>query len=315
MRHARAAISAPLDPLVEGYLSYLRDVSRKAPRTVVDVRCTLRRTIDGLAAMRPDVPLWQVELINLLHWFEQERTAGRSVASLAKEASHLRGFLDYAWRCGRARRNVLDGFNLHGAVPRQAPQALTEREAEQLVRACPRHDAAARRNRLVVLLLYGCGLRTSELCQLDVGDINRERQELLVRHGKGDKARVIPIPEGLYSELLGYLLELGRRRGALLRTAHLARRIRAQEVCDIVSAAGARAALDRPITPRTLRHTFATHLMDRGVDLAIVASLMGHRSPNESGVYLHVLPGRTQAAVATLEPARAADGGSPGESS
>lgn len=54
------------------------------------------------------------------------------------------------------------------------------------------------------------------------------------------------------------------------------------------------------MTPRTLRHTFATHLMDRGVDLAVIASLMGHRSPTETGVYLHVLPGRTTAAVRSL---------------
>ncbi|MEZ5514880.1 MAG: tyrosine-type recombinase/integrase [Steroidobacteraceae bacterium] len=144
------------------------------------------------------------------------------------------------------------------------------------------------------------GLRTAELCQLEVADINRERQELIVRHGKGDKRRVVPIPDGVYCELLAYLLELDRKRGALLRTAFLARRIRAKDVCDIVAAARTRAGIRRAMTARTLRHSFATHLMDRGADVAVIASLMGHRSPQESGVYLHVLPGRTQAAVAQL---------------
>ena len=65
-------------------------------------------------------------------------------------------------------------------------------------------------------------------------------------------------------------------------------------------AAVARAGLRPDVTARTLRHSLATHLMDRGVDLAIIASLMGHRSPQETGVYLHVLPGRPQAAVRTL---------------
>jgi integrase/recombinase XerD len=264
------------------------------------VRCTLRRAVLGLAAIRTEVPLWQVDHLDFLRWFEQARSGGRSPASMAKDASHVRGFLDYAWRSGRAQCNALDGFNLHDAVPKSAPEFLTEREAEQLVRACPRRDFAERRSRLAILLLYGCGLRTNELCQLDVVDINRERQELIVRKGKGDKRRVVPIPEGLYSELLAYLLELNHKRGPLFRTAHLGRRIRAREVCDIVSAACARAGLTRPITARTLRHSFATHLMDRGVDLAVIASLMGHRSPNETGVYLHVLPSRTQAAVATL---------------
>lgn len=304
----------PLDPLVEGYLSYLLNVGRKAPRTVVDVRCTLRRAIGALSEIRPHVPLWQVEHVDFVRWFEQERRLGRSAASMAKDASHVRSFLDYAWRSGRAQRNALDGFNLHAAVSKSPPEYLTEREAEQLVRACPRADSAQRRARLVILMLYGCGLRTNELCQLDVSDINRERQELVVRHGKGDKRRVIPIPEGLYTELLGYLLELDRRRGALFRTAHLGRRIRAKEVCDIVATACQRAALTRPITARTLRHSFATHLMDRGVDLAVIASLMGHRSPNESGVYLHVLPARTRAAVASLVPGRTTRRTSSGES-
>ena len=78
------------------------------------------------------------------------------------------------------------------------------------------------------------------------------------------------------------------------------RRISAKNVGDIVSAAARRARLRPDVTARTLRHAFATHLMDRGVDLAIIASLMGHRSPQETGVYLHVLPQRLEAAVRTL---------------
>jgi site-specific recombinase XerD len=95
------------------------------------------------------------------------------------------------------------------------------------------------------------------------------------------------------------LLEHGRR-GALLRTAHLARRISAQDVCDVVRDAADRAGLPTTVTARTLRHTFATHLMDRGVDLAVIASLMGHRSPQETGVYLHALPRRREEAVRRL---------------
>ena len=71
-------------------------------------------------------------------------------------------------------------------------------------------------------------------------------------------------------------------------------------MCEIVAGAAARAGLQAGITPRTLRHSFATHLMDRGVDLAVISSLMGHRSPQETGVYLHVLPERPQAAVRKL---------------
>jgi len=288
-----------LDPLVEGYLSYLDKVGRKTPRTIVDVRCTLRRVVSGLERLRPGIPLWSVTLEDFLHWLEEERRAGRTAMSLAKYLSHVRGFLEYAWRSGRATRNVLDGFSLQHTVPRTAPKHLTLEEAERLVHATAVAGPTARRDRLVILLLYGCGLRTSELCALDVADISLERHELNVRHGKGDRARCIPIPEGLYTELLAYLLERGKR-GALFRTAAKARRICAKDVCDIVSVAVERAGLRAGVTARTLRHSFATHLMDRGVDLAIIASLMGHSSPQETGVYLHVLPQRPEAAVRTL---------------
>jgi site-specific recombinase XerD len=289
-----------LEPLIEGYLSYLRDVGRKAPRTVIDVRCTLKRAADAFGSHRPEAPLWKLTLEDYLRWFETERQAGRSEGSLAKDASHLRGLLDYAWRSGRAERNVLDGLNLHARVKQHAPNVLTIEEAERLVRNCPRRSAGERRDRLMILLLYGCGLRTAELCALDVADIVRERQELTVAKAKGDRPRVIPIPDGVYSELLAYLLEHGKR-GALFRTAHLARRIRDKDVCEVVSTVVARAGLPPSVTARTLRHSFATHLMDRGVDLAVIASLMGHRSPQETGVYLHVLPRRAAAAVRTLK--------------
>jgi integrase/recombinase XerD len=288
------------DALIEGYLSYLSEVGRKAPRTVIDVRCTLKRAAEAFASRRPGVLLWKLTLEDYLHWFETEREGHRSEGSLAKDASHLRGLLEYAWRSGRAERNVLDGLNLHARVKHQAPNFLTLEQAGQLVHACPRSTPAQRRARLVILFLYGCGLRTAELCGLDVADIVRERQELTVHKAKGDRPRVIPIPDGVYSELLAYLLEHGKR-GALFRTAHLSRRIAEKDVCEVVRAAVARAGLSASITARTLRHSFATHLMDRGVDLAVIASLMGHRSPHETGVYLHVLPTRAQSAVRVLK--------------
>lgn len=288
-----------LDPLIEGYLSYLDQVGRKTPRTIIDVRSTLRRVSAGTASRRPGVDLWRLTLEDYLHWLEDERAQGRTAAGLAKCVSHVRGLLEYAWRSGRAERNVLDGFSLQHTLRRTVPKHLTLEEAERLVRATALPGGIARRDRLVILLLYGCGLRTSELCSLDVADINRERHELLVRKTKGDRPRSIPIPEALYTELLAYLLEHGKR-GALLRTRALGRRLSSKDVCDIVSHMAARAGLPSRVTARTLRHSFATHLMDRGVDLAIIASLMGHRSPQETGVYLHVLPQRPEAAVRTL---------------
>jgi site-specific recombinase XerD len=289
-----------LDPLIEGYLSYLREVGRKSPRTVIDVRCTLARAANGLEQLRPGVPLWRLSLEDYLRWLSAGREEGRASTSIAKDVSHIRGLLEYAWRSGRSERNVLDGFSVQHTLTHQVPKSLTLEEAEQLVRACPRGNRNERRERLMILLLYGCGLRTSELCALDVAHINREREELQILTAKGDRPRVIPIPAAVYTELLAYLLDHGKR-GALFRTSHKHKRIRSCDVCEVVSAAAKRAQLREDVTARTLRHAFATHLMDRGVDLGVIASLMGHRSPQETGVYLHVLPHRPRAAVSALD--------------
>jgi len=285
-----------MDPFMEGYFSYLDKVGRKTPRTIIDVRCTLRRAISGIGG---EVPLWHLELKDYLHWLEEERQKGVTETTLAKYLSHVRGLLEYAWRSGRTHRNVLDGFNLAHTKPRTPPKSLTLEEAERLIEATAVEGPTARRDRLIILLLYGCGLRTDEVCSLDVAHVNRERREVIVLKAKGDRPRAVPIPDAVYTELLAYLLDRGKR-GPLFRTAIRKSRLRVKDVCTIVGSAAQRAGLSGNVTPRTLRHSFATHLMDRGVDLAVIASLMGHRSPQETGVYLHVLPGRSAAAVKKL---------------
>ena len=290
-----------LDPLMEGYLSYLLEVGRKAPRTVVDVRCTLGRLSEAMEKLRPDIPVWNLPLEDYLQWLEQLRSQKASPSCLAKYLSHVRGLLEYAWRSGRADRNVLDGFQLQDTQERQVPGSLSIEEARQLVESCPKGTAAERRDRMIVLLLYGCGLRTNELCQVQVEDVDRDRKELFVRKGKGDRQRVVPIPEGVMPELLGYLLDRGGKRGPLLRTETKHRRLQSKDLCEVISQAAERAGIEWGVTPKTLRHSYATHLMDRGVDLAVISSLMGHRSPAETGVYLHVLKPRPKEAVDRLD--------------
>lgn len=298
-----------LDPWIEGYLDYQLKVRRLTPRSLVDVRCTLRRTVLMMEQIRPGVLLWQASLEDYLQWLNRKREAGYSTASINKELSHLRGLLEYSWRSGRSDRNVLDGLTLEDAPRGQEPKHLTLEQARQLVEACRGGSPAERRDRLIVLLLYGCGLRTSELCQLERRDVDLERQELVVRRGKGDRGRRVPVPEAVWAVLLAYLVEQKNRRGALLRTLDKGVRVAVMDVCEVVHAAAQRAGLPAGVTPKTLRHSFATHLMDRGVDLAVIASLMGHRSAQETGVYLHRLPGRAEAAVQLLDRNRQPEGG------
>jgi site-specific recombinase XerD len=290
-----------LDPLVEGYLDYKKDVNKVAHGTVRDIRCSLRRVARQMQHIRPDVPLWQVSFEDFLRYVELERQTQASPRCINKYITHVRGLLEYAWRSGRCDRNVLTGFHLKDAEQRKPPRSLTLEEAWQLVEACLRATAEQRRDRTIVLLLYGCGLRTGELCGLNVQHVSTERRELSIMSAKGDKPRIVPVPDAVYTELLACLHERGGQRGPLFRTWVKKRRLCNKNVSDVVRLAARRAGLADDITPKALRHSFATHLMDRGVDLGVIASLMGHRSPQETGVYLHVLPSRKERAVTALE--------------
>jgi site-specific recombinase XerD len=242
-----------LDPWIEGYLDYQRTVRRLAPRSLVDLRCTLKRVARDMEASHPGVALWKLALNDYVAWVNRQRAQEYSVQSINKDLSHVRGLLEYAWRSGHAQRNVLDGFSLQDAVRREVPKSLSLEQARQLVEACPVRTSLERRDRLVVLLLYGCGLHTLELCQLDVADVDRERQEITVRHGKGDRRRHVPVPAGVWTPLLAFLADRRGRRGALLRTAQKRRRLAAKDVCAIVRATAQTAGLEPWVTPKTLR--------------------------------------------------------------
>lgn len=291
---------ASIEPLIDGYLAYCSDVRRRAPRTVIDMRCTFTRLAGFIAHQNLGKESCKLSLDDFLRWVERERESGQSVKTIGKELSHLRGFLDYAWRSGHVDRNVLDGFCLQDANRPTPPRVLTIEDVSRLIKSSGRRTVTDRRDRLIILILYGCGLRTGELCALCLQDVDRDRQELFIRRAKGDVERRIPVPGGVWIELLAYLADRGLRAGALFRTDIKRRSITKSFVCRVVEAASTRAGLPDGITPKTLRHTFATHLMERGVSLAVIASLMGHRSPRESGVYLHALPTKCKTAVETL---------------
>lgn len=293
--------AATLDPLMEQYLEYMQSVERRAAGTIKDVRCTLRRVSRQMSRLVPGKSLWEVRLTDFIRFLEEERARGYSAAGLCKNVSHVRGFLNYAWRSGRTDRNVMADFFPEYRCAKKEPESLTVEEALSLVQACPVSTPTERRDRVIVLLLYGCGLRTGEVCKLKVQDVSVSRHELHVKQAKGDIERVIPIPDVVHTELLAYLHERGGKRGPLFLTESKRRPIHQRTVGEVVRRAAEQAGIGRPVTPKMLRHSYATHLMDQGVNLAIISKLMGHSGPAESGVYLHVLAGRKEAAVELLD--------------
>ncbi len=209
--------------------------------------------------------------------------------TLARKISALRSFLQFAHQEGY----LPEDWSRFWEVPhfwRKVPTYLTPEEAQRVVEA-PLKGRHAPRNRLLLELLYSCGLRVSEACQLSIHAIDSENQLIEVR-GKGQKIRWVPYGRAVEKALQAYLplrqalykparkaqhyLLLSQKGGPLTRI----------QAYYIVQAAARAAHIEKSISPHALRHSFATHLLMAGMDIAILQRLLGHAAMTTTQHYL-----------------------------
>jgi integrase/recombinase XerD len=197
-------------------------------------------------------------------------------------------------------------------VPAGLPKALSEPEVEGLLAAVVGDDAAARRDRAILEVLYGTGLRISELVGLRLGDVDLE-SALLRAFGKGSKERVVPVGRHAVAALVDWLGPSGRpalapeqwkRRGdadAVFLNRRGGRLTR-QGAWLVVKHWGTVAGLDHKLTPHVLRHSCATHMLDHGADIRAVQEMLGHASVSTTQVYTKVSTDRLFAAYRAAHP-------------
>ncbi len=274
-----------LGATINGYLEYCATIKKLTHGTVKDIKCSINRLIIYCSESGLKKECWSLSLPEYIQWVNSCRDKGLSPNHINKNLSHIRGLIDYVWNLEKIDRNVLDGYYLKDSEQRRDVEIPTIDEAKKLVVAFTVKSREERLNRLIILLLYGCGLRNGELCGLNIQDIDHERREIKVT-GKG-KQRVIPLMDGIYTELLAYLNDRRSAKGAMFKTFFKKTRVRIMDVIEIVDGATRRVGIEKRITPKPLRHTFASHLAERGVDVGVISKLMGHRSPWETSVYLH----------------------------
>jgi integrase/recombinase XerD len=175
--------------------------------------------------------------------------------------------------------------------PRSIPKAISIDDVERLIEL-PGDDILGRRDRAILEVLYGAGLRISELVGLDVDDVDLDEGSVLVRAGKGSKARRVPVGRAARAALGDYMAvarrELAGRsggaRGAVFLNARGGRLSR-QGCWKILKGYARRAHLADRVSPHTLRHSFATHMLDAGADIRVVQELLGHASLATTQVY------------------------------
>jgi integrase/recombinase XerC len=216
----------------------------------------------------------------------------REPATIARKLSSIRAFARFLVRRGALPRDPVQGI----ASPKQkklVPRTLTVDETFALLDAPEGDGAAAERDQAILELLYASGLRVSELCGLDLEDVDRAGRTVRVR-GKGNRERVVPF--GKHAEhALGRYLERrpafgceGDRDGQALFLNRFGGRLRPRAVQRLVQKHLAAAGVPRGATPHTLRHAFATHLLGGGADLRGIQELLGHASLSTTQRYTHV---------------------------
>jgi integrase/recombinase XerC len=210
-----------------------------------------------------------------------------SKATIARKLAAVRSCFRFLARRGRLESNPARGVR-SPRLGRRLPAFLSLDEARDSLDAGPGPDASGARDHALIEVLYGTGLRVAEGCGLDLDDLDEGRRTVRVV-GKGDKERVVPIGERALEALDAYLALRGRRRGALFLNRR-GGRLTARSAHRIVRAWARRAGLDQRVTPHTLRHSFATHMLSAGADLRLIQELLGHSRLSTTQRYTHVSP-------------------------
>lgn len=237
------------------------------------------------------VNLDDLDIAVLRSWLGKQRTLGAARTTLSRRAASARSFTAFAHRRGLMATDP--GQKLASPkAQRTLPGVLNQQQASQLFDAEIGDEPLNVRDRLILEILYGGGIRVSELVGLDLGSYDEERQSLRVL-GKGNKERVVPIGAPARDMLARYLdvarpALVGSRSGAALVLGVRGGRVDQREVRRVVHAA-ARALDGAPdIGPHGLRHSAATHLLEGGADLRSVQELLGHASLATTQIYTHV---------------------------
>ncbi len=261
-----------------------------SPRSLESYRRDLRQLAEWLERQRialPDAGAGDVQR------FLAERTIRYGVAarSLARQLSTLKRY--FRWLLRQGRRGDDPTLNIEAPrLPRPLPKSLSEAEVEALLAAPDRETSLGRRDRAMLELLYACGLRVSELVGLPMAALSLEMGVVKVM-GKGAKERLVPLGE-VASESLGEYLKLGRpallsgRADDALFVTERGRAMTRQAFWYRIKRHARVAGVSGALSPHTLRHAFATHLLNHGADLRVVQMLLGHSDISTTQIYTHV---------------------------
>jgi integrase/recombinase XerD len=290
---------------IDAYLTHLTVERRLAANTVESYARDLQMLVEFAAGKGSGVEgLGRVELEGFVRSLMAE---GRSPRSVARAVACFRGFYKFLVVDGRLKINPADDLRPPRAM-KSLPRFLSVEDVDRLIAQPDVTTARGLRDRALIELLYATGMRVSELVALRPADVNLDASYLTCT-GKGDKQRIVPIGDEAATWVRKYVSEarrplLGKRSSPRLFVNARGGGPGLTRVgfWKILKGYALQAGLTRSLSPHTLRHSFATHLLERGADLRAIQMMLGHADLSTTQIYTHVLEQRMRSIYDRFHP-------------
>ncbi len=277
-----------MDPVAE-YLEALQTERGASPNTL----SAYRRDLSGFARFltRRRAAIESVGPEQVARYLLGLRQAGLGARSVARHVSAVRGLYRFLTREGRLARDPTEHLEAP-RPPRRLPRTLSPQDAAALVESPPAGSPMGVRDRALLELLYATGMRASECLALRIEDVNLTAGYVICT-GKGDRQRLVPVGAQALHWVRAYLATarpaLAKRLDpGTLFVNHGGRRLSRQGLWGIIKKAARRAGVRAGVSPHTLRHSFASHLLERGADLRSIQVMLGHADISTTQIYTHL---------------------------
>jgi integrase/recombinase XerD len=302
-----------MEGLLDAFIAFIRAERGLAGKTVDAYAADLTVYFEDLRAQG----VLDVERAKEEHVKEHMLRLGKRGLSRRSQARHLaavRGFHRFLIAEKLAEKDPTEDLDTPRS-PRKLPSFLTLEEVEQLLAAPDERHPTGLRDKAMLEVLYATGLRVSELCTLGINDVQLGAGYLVAK-GKGSKERVVPVGRKAVEKVQAYLagprqLLLGRRESRTLFVTPRGGGFTRQGFWKLIKRYALKAGIRKPLSPHKLRHSFATHLVERGADLRAVQAMLGHADLATTQIYTHVNSERLRAVYDEHHPRSDAPSGPP----
>lgn len=275
----------PTDTRIQSFLTYISQEKSFSAHTQRSYQVDLSQFLEFLADRKANKDLTNIKREDIRDFIGYLLKYGYEKSSVARKLSSLKSLYKYLMR-----RKIINSNPVRSVktpkISKKLPGFLTQYQTQKIM-DIQGSDERSLRNKAIMEILYGAGLRASELVGLNIDDIDMHNEVVLVK-GKGGKERLIPLGNYAQQAVKSYLsIRKEKTNPALFLNLH-GKRLTTRSVQTIVKRTISRIADASHTNPHTLRHSFATHLLERGADLRAVQELLGHSSLSATQIYTHI---------------------------